>query len=101
MNNKKVKLIIGILGTIILGAIGSGLWDLALEPALTWCGRTFFTIATLGLSQLRNEIYIDIAKGFHEALSILLVIFFFINTLIFHFNDYWNVNGKTDISKSI
>ena len=73
MNEKKIPLIFGILGAILIGAIGSGLWNIVLEPALSWLGKSLFTIATLGLNSARDAIYADIARGYHESPSLILL----------------------------
>ncbi|MCW5205993.1 hypothetical protein VU08_03550 [Desulfobulbus sp. F5] len=75
MKNSTLKWILGILGTIVLGAIGSGLWSLLLEPISVWAGRTLFTIATLGLEALRTNVYVAVAKGLHEEASLAILLF--------------------------
>jgi hypothetical protein len=73
MKNSKLKWTLGILGTIILGAIGSGLWSLLFEPVSLWTGRVLFTIATLGLDSLRTNVYAEVAKGLHEESSLVIL----------------------------
>ena len=70
--NKKMSWVLGIIGTVFLGALGSGLWNLFLEPVSLGLGRSLFSIATLGLNSLRNSVYEDIAKGLHEEPSLML-----------------------------
>ena len=67
---------LAILATIILGALGSGLWDMIFKPTLAWAVGTVLTISTLGLDSLRDEIYADVAMGNYEraSLSILSLI---------------------------
>lgn len=60
------KATLGIVGTILLGALGSGLWELALRPAGQWLGNGVLTAASLGSSALKDQVYIDAAKGYHE-----------------------------------
>lgn len=66
------KLILGIVATILLGAVGSGMWEMALRPAIQWAGRTILTVATLGSTTVKDEIYREAARGPHEAVSIQL-----------------------------
>lgn len=73
MTGKKLKWLLGAIGVIFLGALGSGLWRWAFEPLSTWFGKSLFTIATLGLESLRDSIYVDVAKGLHEAPSLILL----------------------------
>lgn len=68
--NSKLKWTFGIVGTVILGAIGSGVWRLLLEPFSLWIGKALFTVATLGLESLRNGVYAEVAKGLHESPSL-------------------------------
>jgi hypothetical protein len=60
------KAIVAALGTILLGALGSGLWDLALKPSGRWMGNALLTAVTLGSSYLKDQVYIEAAKGYHE-----------------------------------
>ena len=62
-----------IIATIILGAIGSGLWDTAFKPATKWVGGALFTIVTLGAKRARNKIYEDASMGHHESPSIFIL----------------------------
>ena len=57
----------GVLGALLVGALGSGIWDIALKPAFQWSGRTILTAATLGSSAIKDSIYREAARGHHEA----------------------------------
>jgi len=59
-----------IVGTVILGAIGSGLWDSLFKPVLPWVAKTIFNIATLGLKQAQDGLYSEIAKGTYERAAL-------------------------------
>jgi hypothetical protein len=61
------KAALAIIVTIVLGAIGSGLWELALRPAALWSGKAILTVVTLGSSTVKDGIYLEAAKGYHEA----------------------------------
>jgi hypothetical protein len=67
------KVVLGLIATIILGAVGSGLWDLAGKPATQWFGQAILTGATLGSSAIKDATYREAAKGFHEASALALV----------------------------
>jgi hypothetical protein len=56
------KKLIGALGVIILGALGSGLWEL-IKPLLGWGWSAVLTVATLGIDSLRDGIYADTAAA--------------------------------------
>lgn len=61
------KIALGLVGSVLLGGIGSGVWELALKPLGQWCGRLALTGATLGSNSVRDSIYREAAKGYHEA----------------------------------
>lgn len=67
-----------IVVTIILGALGSALWEYT-RPYWSRIGNTLFSIITLGLKSRRDQVYKDAARGYHEAASfeILLIIYTF------------------------
>lgn len=54
------KTLLSTLGVILLGALGSGLWEL-LKPLLNWGWSGLLTISTLGLTSLRDGIYANAA----------------------------------------
>jgi len=66
---KLLPWICGILGVILLGAIANGVWSGILSPALNWL--VDITIRSLSFISVtfKNGIYVDAAKGFHEAIS--------------------------------
>lgn len=56
------KALLSTLGVILLGALGSGLWEL-LKPLLNWGWSGLLTISTLGLTSLRDGIYANASGG--------------------------------------
>jgi ABC-type amino acid transport system permease subunit len=62
-----------IILTIVLGAIGSGLWDSVIKPSTTFLMDTGITIGTLGVKSFQEDIYKEIAKGHHERLSLSIL----------------------------
>lgn len=66
------KVILGIGATIVLGAVGSGVWELVFSPTVSWLGRGLLTLATLGLESVSDSIYVDVAKGHHERSSLAI-----------------------------
>src|SRR5260370_37201259 len=67
------KWALAILGTILLGALGSGLWDAIFRPLLPWLGELLLNVGTLGLEQLRDGIYVEVARGTYERAGLLIV----------------------------
>jgi hypothetical protein len=66
---------LGLVGTIVVGALGSGVWDLALKPSAQWMGQLVLTAVTLGSGAMKDQIYREAAKGFHEAAALEMLIF--------------------------
>jgi len=57
------KWFLGIVGTVLLGAIGSGVWDWILSGFFSWLGASLLSIAG-GISQTYLDLlYKDIWKG--------------------------------------
>lgn len=50
------RTVLGILGTLILGALGSGLWE-AIKPGFSFLGSTALGVVSLGIDSLVNDIY--------------------------------------------
>ena len=67
LTRRAVKLIVV---TIVLGALGSGLWEWLLKPALTGTSEFVLNIATLGLEKFKDSLYREIAFGFREEPSL-------------------------------
>ena len=67
------KWALGIAGTILLGALGSGLWDIALKSAFTSAGRGILTALTFGYGSVRDGFYVEIAQGHTDRASLWLV----------------------------
>lgn len=60
---------LGILGTVLIGAIGSGVWEHILQPALSWTRDSVLNVASLGIETFKDDTYREIAQGFREAAS--------------------------------
>ncbi len=66
------KWALGICATIVLGALGSGLWDVALKPVFAWIGRAILTGLTFGFASMRDSYYVDVARGQNDRASLWL-----------------------------
>ncbi len=75
--NKYLKWCINITGAIVLGAIGSGVWENVLKPILASGQNLVLNIASWGIGSYRNDIYAQIAQGFHEGDSKVIAQFLF------------------------
>jgi len=56
--------------TIVLGALGSGLWEWLLKPALAGTSEVVLNIATLGIEKFKDSLYREIAFGFRVEPSL-------------------------------
>ena len=75
-----VRNILAVLGALVIGALGSGLWDVVFKPTFVWIGTVLLNVATLGIQSLVDNIYVEVAKGSYEraadaAYQIIIVIF--------------------------
>ncbi|MGB8479205.1 MAG: hypothetical protein WCE63_10225 [Acidobacteriaceae bacterium] len=70
------KLILWSIGSLILGALGSGLWELALKPGGQWIAKAILTVATLGSISLKDGVYRQAAKGLHEEAALDVLVYF-------------------------
>lgn len=71
--NRYIKLCGWVLGMILLGAIGSGAWDRLLNPLFNSIFRFSIFIYTLGFKSFSNSMYQEVAKGFHELISLKIL----------------------------
>lgn len=76
-----VRIIGGILGAIVLGAVGSGAWDLLFRPFVFWLWSWSTSVGGFLLSSIRNVPYQDAARTSpHDTilyLAFLLAAFWF------------------------
>ena len=73
--NRPIKWILGILGSLLLAALGNGFREWFLRDFFTWCGHSILTLITLGIGSVRDSFYVDIAKGRTDRLTSCLVSF--------------------------
>jgi hypothetical protein len=66
--------VLSIFVTILLGAIGSGLWDAALKPVTRKLGGVLFTMLTFGAKRARDKIYKGASMGHHELPSLYILL---------------------------
>lgn len=75
--NHALKITIGILGTILLGAIGSGLWERFLSRWVDKLVELSIQLVDLIFTTYTDSIYADAALGFHENYSLQIYILIF------------------------
>jgi hypothetical protein len=82
--NAVVKWVAWAVGVIVLGALGSGFWEIVLKPALVHASYGLMSLSSLGIESVRTGIYERIATGSTARaglwglalLTILMVTFF-------------------------
>jgi len=63
----------GVVGIIILGVITNATWDL-LKPIGSFLFRVILNLSVLGIGKFKDGIYREIAKSFHEDVSLKIFI---------------------------
>jgi hypothetical protein len=63
------KWIAGVAGAVVLGAFGSGLWELAIKPGGVWFFQAVLSAVTFGSKHLKDQVYLQAARGHHEAIA--------------------------------
>ena len=86
----KRQTLLGVLGTLVLGALGSGLWEL-IKPAFTFAGSFALSVLSLGFDSVVSDIYVRIGRGtmlsaLVRALGLMQISLFFAVFAIFRRN---------------
>ena len=71
-----IKISLGVLGTILLGAIGSGLWERFLSGTVDSVVDLSIVIVSSIFNSYKDGIYETASLGFHESYSLLLIMLF-------------------------
>src|SRR5437764_7100847 len=69
------KIALGVIGSLVVGALGSGLWSWMFEPVLSRLGKGILNLVTLGISSLKDNVYSTAAEGLHEVPSLHVHLF--------------------------
>lgn len=82
------------LGSIVLGALGSAMWELVGKPVFATISRAIFNIITSSVKGVSDNIYKDVASGQYQSFNILgivipPIIFCFVLILIQMVNAIW------------
>ena len=70
MNWNYGKVILGIIGTILLGAIGSGLWERIISPLADEIMKLSINSINFFFTSYKDSIYKEASNGFHELYSL-------------------------------
>lgn len=68
------KTAIAVILTILLSAAGSALWEI-LKPLSSNLRNLLINIATLGIIRVKDSLFLSVAKGFHESVSLEVLSF--------------------------
>jgi len=66
---KWYKIIIVVIGAILIGAIGSGVWEHLLKPTIKFISYSTVKILSLISSNFKDEVYVNASYGFNEEYS--------------------------------
>jgi hypothetical protein len=69
IKSKALKWILGVLGALVVGALGSGLWQNVFGPALHFVTRWGLDLASLGFASYKNSVYQQIAADNQSEVS--------------------------------
>jgi hypothetical protein len=70
MKNKYIKIIGAILGTVLLGAIGSGVWERMLSPFSDTCINAVLNFFSFFSTRYSNSLYTEIGNANKEVFSL-------------------------------
>ena len=103
--NKYTKWFIGIIGTILLGAIGSGVWDWILSGFFSWLGVSLLSIAS-GISQAYLDLlYKDVWRGaeysYLKEIHVLTFVIYLMMPVILFFSRSARKTKKTNEPKKL
>ena len=66
-----IKWVGGAVVAVILGAVGSGVWQGLMGPGLSWLVRLGLNIGTLGVDKFKDGVYQEMATGNVQAASVV------------------------------
>jgi hypothetical protein len=87
-----------VLGILLLGALGNGVWQSLLGPALHTSARWVLDIASLGLTSYKNGVYQQIAADNQPAVAVatLIIVTCLFGVIMVQINLYqYGRNDKT------
>jgi hypothetical protein len=98
-----VKWALAALGTILLGALGSGLWQSLLGPTIHASTRWVLDLASLGLKSYKDGVYLQIAadnqsRAAVESLYLVTLgyVLVLVMVVVFIFGKLSELRGRTE-----
>lgn len=98
------KILIGItgfLGLLIVGGLSNGVWEYILQPLTNFLLQSALYVSTLGINSYRDDIYLQVAKNFHESSSIVLYALFITTILAIGAGIFLSSFILSDLKKKI
>jgi hypothetical protein len=74
LSKRSRRLIFIIIGTIVLGAIGSGVWDVLAKPGLSAASRFALNLVTLGSGTVKDAAYSSAALDPYPLPSLIVIL---------------------------
>lgn len=102
MENTIFNWIIGIIVTILLGAVGSGFWEIMLKPVLRYISFKSMSLTTFVFKRWRDSIYKSIGSGVNIVNNISIcfcVGVFAIMSCFFIINFQYKIKEDEEIKK--
>jgi hypothetical protein len=84
--NKKVRWLLAVAGTLLLGALGSGIWQDILRPVVHISTRWVLDVASIGMKNYKNSVYEQIAADNHTLVAVytqIIVLYFLLPVVMF------------------
>jgi len=79
--NKYARAVGALIAAVLLGAIGSGVWDLILKHSIISGRDLLLNTVSFGMKSIKDYTYTQIARGLHEEAS-LNVLQYFVSLLM-------------------
>lgn len=95
-NNPKLKWLLGIIGVIILGAIGSGVWQIVGDPIFNFIVNITIDGMNIFIKNYKDELYSGASLGLHEQASdntfSLLMLLLPASIFLYSFRSWLNIS---------
>ena len=65
-------LIGSVITSIMLSALGTGVWVVLIKPILGSVRRAALSVLTLGIDSLKDAVYVSIARGLSDSIDLML-----------------------------
>lgn len=89
-NNKTLSWLVGIIGVLIIGGLGNGVWEYILKPLFSFSIDLILNLSTLGIESFKDTVYQSIAEGFSEknsiqAYGLVTMLYVWLSMIVFTF----------------